>query len=79
VATTVSASVFQQSTTLRVSEVSTTTFINYTSVNEPAYITYGLNGIDFAVLAGIIIVLLGGVILLGAREKKTEAGPLQDS
>ena len=78
VATTVSASVFQQSTTLRVSEVSTTTFINYTSVNEPAYITYGLNGIDFAVLAGIIIVLLGGVIILGAREKKTETGSLQD-
>ena len=78
VATTASASVFQQSTTLRVTGVSTTTFINYTSVNEPAYVTYGLNGIDFAVLAGIIIVLLGGVIILGVREKKTEIGSLQD-
>ncbi len=78
VATTASASVFQQSTSLWVSEVSTTTFINYTSVNEPAYVTYGLNGIDFAVLAGIIIVLLVGVIVLGAREKKTENGPLQN-
>jgi hypothetical protein len=47
-------------------------------VNEPAYVTYGLNGIDFAVLAGIIIVLLGGVIILGVREKKTEIGSLQD-
>jgi len=79
VATTVSASVLQESTTLMVSQVSTTTFINYTSVNEAAYVTYGLNGIDFAVLAGIIIVLLGGVILLGAREKKTENESLQNS
>ena len=77
VATTASALVFQQSTTLSVSETSTTTFINYTSVNEPAYVTYGLNGIDFAALAGIIIVLLVGVIILGAREKKTENDSLQ--
>ena len=78
VATSVSASVFQQSTTLKVSKTSTTTFINYTSMNEPAYVTYGLNGIDFAVLAGVIIVLLVGVIILGAREKKAESEPLQN-
>jgi hypothetical protein len=54
------------------------TFINYTSVNEPAYVTYGLNGIDFAAFAIIIIVLLVGVIVLGAREKRTEGDPLQN-
>jgi hypothetical protein len=47
-------------------------------MNEPAYVTYGLNGIDFAVLAGVIIVLLVGVIILGAREKKAESEPLQN-
>jgi len=78
VATTVSVSVFQQPTTLRVSETSTTTFINYTSMNEPAYVTYGLNGIDFAILSGIIVVLLVGVIILGAKEKKTENDSLRN-
>jgi len=71
-ATTASARVYQQTTTMQVSSTSTTTFINYTSVNQPAYVVYGLNGVDFAVIAGIIIALLVGVIVLGAKEKKTE-------
>jgi hypothetical protein len=77
IATTASASVFQRSTTLEVSQTSATTFLNSTSINEPAYITYGLNSSDFAALAGIIIVLLVGVIILGSREKKIEGDPFQ--
>jgi hypothetical protein len=47
-------------------------------MNVPAYVTYGLNGIDFAVLAGIIIVLLVGVVILSTRKEKTEEDHLQN-